>query len=110
MLVVLGPCSERLCTVHIDGPLLVPVRQDLATRVHALLQRGAHRIVLDLSSVFLIDAGGVGELVRAYNIACAVNVSLRIVHTRERVRETLARVGLFDLLSADGGAECLDVS
>ena len=64
MIVVPGPCSERLCTVHIDGPLLVPVNPDLATRVRGLLQRGAHRIVLDLRSVFLIDAGGVGELVR----------------------------------------------
>ena len=62
-----------------------------------LLQRGERRIVLAPSSVSRIDAAGVGELVRAYNFACDMNVSLRIVHTTERGGETLGRVGLFDL-------------
>ena len=102
MTTVLGPCSETFCTVYIDGPLIVPVNPDLLTRVRTLLRRGERSIVLDLSSVSLIDAGGVGELVRAYNVACAMNVSLRIVHTTQRVRETLEHVGVFDLLSGDG--------
>ena len=106
MTAVLGPCSERFCTVYIDGPLLVPVNADLLTRVRSLLRRSERGIVLDLSSVSIIDAGGVGELVRAYNVACAMDVSLRIVHTTKRVRETLERVRLFDLLRADGDAEC----
>jgi len=55
--------------------------------------------VLDMSRVSLIDAAGVGELVRTYNIACRMDVGLRIVHTTKWVRATLARVGLFDLLS-----------
>jgi anti-anti-sigma factor len=101
MIVVLEPCSERFCAVYIDGPLLSPVNQELATRVRVLLQRGERRIVLDLSSVSLIDAAGVGVLVRAYNAACAMDASLRIAHPTERVRETLACVGLFDLLNAD---------
>jgi len=88
--------------VYIDGPLLAPVNQELATRVRVLLQRGERRIVLDLSSVSLIDAAGVGVLVRAYNVACAMDASLRIAHATKRVREILTRVGLFDLLSADG--------
>jgi anti-anti-sigma factor len=104
MTVLLGPRSERFCTVYIDGPLLVPVNADLLTRVRTLLRRGERSIVLDLSAVPRIDAGGVGELIRAYNIACAMGVSLRIVHTTKWVREILERVGLFDLLSA-GDAE-----
>ena len=56
---------------------------------------------MDLSGVARIDAGGIGELVRAHNIARAINVSVRIAHTTEHIREMLARVGLFDLLSAD---------
>ena len=57
--------------------------------------------MLDLSSVSRIDAGGVGELVGAYNIAYAMDGSLRIVNATKWVRETLERVDLFDLLSAD---------
>src|SRR5262249_27901653 len=99
MTVVLGPCSHRVCTVYIDGPLLSPLKSNLLTRVRALVRRGARTIVLDMSRVSLIDAAGVGELVRTYNIACRMNVRLRIVHTTKWVRATLARVGLFDLLS-----------
>ena len=76
-----APCSERFCTVYTDGSLLFPVNPDLLTRVRTLLRRGERGIVLDLSSVSLIDAAGVGELVRAYNLASAMDVSLRIVHT-----------------------------
>ena len=100
MTALLGPCSERLCTVYIDGALIVPVYPDLLTRVRALLRGGSRSILLDLSSAPFIDAGGVGELVRAYNIASAMGVSLRIAHATDRVRELLERVGLFDLLSA----------
>src|SRR5262245_205687 len=104
MTVVLESCSERFFVVSIDGPLLVPVNPDLLTNVSALLRRGERGIVLDLSKVSRIDAGGVGELVGAYNIACAMNVSLRIVHATTWVRDILARARLFDLLSADSGA------
>jgi anti-anti-sigma factor len=100
MTALLGPCSARLCTVYIDGALIVPVNPDLLTKVRALLRGGNRSILLDLSSVPFIDAGGVGELVRAYDIASAMDVSLRIAHATDRVRELLERVGLFDLLSA----------
>jgi anti-anti-sigma factor len=104
MTTVLGPCCEGFCTVYVDGPLVVPVNPDLLTRVRTLLLRGRRGIVLDLSRVSRIDAGGVGELVRAYKIAGAADVSLRIVRTTKWVRETLERVGLFDLLSWDDEA------
>jgi anti-anti-sigma regulatory factor len=55
--------------------------------------------VIDMSRVSLIDAAGIGELVRTYNIACGMDVGLQIVHTTKWVRATLVRVGLFDLLS-----------
>src|SRR5262245_47934253 len=99
MTAVLGPNTDSLRTIYIDGPLLAPLKSDLLTRVRALLRHGEGTIVLDLSRVPLIDAAGIGELVRSYNIACAMDVSLRIVHTTRWVRATLARVGVFDLLS-----------
>ena len=104
MTVVPGSCSEGFCIVYIDGPLIVPVNPDLLTNVSALLRRSERGIVLDLSRVSRIDAGGVGELVGAYNIACAMSGSLRIVHANKWVHEILARAHLFDLLSADSNA------
>jgi anti-anti-sigma factor len=101
MTVVLGPCSREFCTVYMEGALRVPVSRDLRDNVRTLLHRGERAIVVDLARVSLIDAAGVGELVRAYNMTTARNGLLRIVHATGWVREVLARVGLFEILSAD---------
>jgi anti-anti-sigma factor len=65
-----------------------------------LLRRGERAIVLDLARVSSIDAAGIGELVRAYNITAAMDGELRIMHATKRVRELLERAGLFDRLTS----------
>jgi anti-anti-sigma factor len=102
MTVVSGRCSQGSCTVHIEGALRVPVSRDLRRNVRTLLRRGERTIVVDLARVSRIDAAGIGELVRAYNMAGAVDGLLRIVDATEWVREILTRVGLFEVLSAGG--------
>lgn len=97
--VVRGPCSERACVVHIAGPLRIPMNRDLRETVLKLLRQGKRRLVLDLTDVSRIDAGGVGMLVRAYNMTTAANGVLRIEHATPWVREILGRVGLFEILS-----------
>jgi anti-anti-sigma factor len=72
---------------------------DLRHRVRALLRRGERSLVLDLARVSRIDAAGVGELVRAYNMTLAANGVLRTVHANGWVREILSRVGLFEILT-----------
>jgi anti-anti-sigma factor len=99
--VVLGPCSQEFCTVYLEGPLRLPVDRDFRSHVRSLLRRGDRAIVVDLARVSRIDAAGVGELVRAYNMTLARNGLLRIVHATDWVREVLTRAGLFELLSAD---------
>lgn len=85
--------------LSVDGPLLVPQTRELRRRVRALLRRGERTIVLNLGHVSRIDAAGVGELVRAYNMATAADGTLRIVQATPWVRCILELVGLFDLLS-----------
>ena len=103
MTVVWAGCSQGFCTLHVEGALRVPVSHDLRHNVRTLLRTGERTIVLDLARVSRIDAAGIGELVRAYNMTKAVNGWLRIVHASAWVREILTHVGLFDLLSAGGG-------
>jgi anti-anti-sigma regulatory factor len=67
--------------------------------VRALVRRGARDIVLNLAGVSRIDAAGVGELVRAFNVTRAADAACRIVESGPWVREILQRVGLFDRLS-----------
>lgn len=87
--------------VRLDGPLHASLGRQLRRRVHTLLCSGTQRLVLDLSRVTDIDAAGIGELIRAYNLTIAANGTLRVTQASARIRDLLVRVGLFDLLSDD---------
>ena len=97
------PVTQNGSVLHVDDPLWMPVTGALRHRVHSLLRRGARTIILDLTGLSRIDAAGVGQLVRAYNVTVAEDGVLRLVHASARVREILERVGLFNLL--DGSLE-----
>jgi anti-anti-sigma factor len=79
----------------------MPVSRSLRDNVRALLRRGERLIVLDLSGVSRIDAAGVGELIRTFNMTAAMNGALRIVNATGWVREMLERAHLVDLLTAE---------
>ena len=92
-------CSKRDHIVRVEGALQTPVNRLLRHRVGALLRRGERQIVLDLSAVSRIDAAGVGELIRTFNMTAAVSGVLRFVNASTWVREILQRANLFDLLT-----------
>ena len=98
---VLRLCSRRPIIVHVEGPLRLPVSRALRREVRALLRRGERAIVVDLAGVSRIDAAGVGELVRAFNMTAAVDGALRIANASAWVRQLLKLIGLFDLLSGE---------
>ena len=99
---VLKLCSRRPIVVRVEGSLRVPVSRALRREVRALLRRGARAIVVDLAAVSRIDAAGVGELIRAFNMTAAVDGALRIANASAWVRQILELIELFDLLSEEG--------
>lgn len=100
MTVVPCPCSDTLAALCIEDGLRAPVGRELRRSVRTLIRQGERNIVLDLTRVSSIDAAGVGELVRSYNMAAASHGALRVMSTSAYVREMLVRAGLFELLSA----------
>jgi anti-anti-sigma factor len=101
---VLRPYPPDFRVLSVEGPLRAPVSTALRHVVRGLIRRGERHIVLDLSEVSRIDAAGLGELVRVYNIARVAKGTFQIANPRAWVREVIARVGLLDLLNADGVA------
>lgn len=91
--------------LQVRGPLRVPLSGALRHHVRDLLRHGERRIVVDLSAVSGIDAAGVGELIRAFNMTVAASGALRVVNARSWVREMLERAGLSELLIANRAAE-----
>jgi len=85
--------------LYVTDPLWMPATGALRHRVHSLIRGGVRTVTLDLTGVHRIDAAGVGQLVRAYNVTVAAEGVLRLAHAPARVREILERVGLFNLLS-----------
>jgi anti-sigma B factor antagonist len=83
----------------------MPVSRALRRDVRALLRCGARAIVVDLAEVSRIDAAGVGELIRAFNMTAAVDGALRIANASAWVRQILELTGLFDLLSGEEHVE-----
>jgi anti-anti-sigma factor len=91
---------SHIYVVCLDGPLLAPLTDELSRRIRSLCRRGERTIVLDLARVSRIDAAGIGQLVRAYNVAVAADSRLQIVHVTRWPHEMLELVGLLTLLSA----------
>ena len=85
--------------VRFQGSLRVPITRVLRRQVRVLLLRGERRIVLDLTDIPVIDAAGIGELVKVFNMSAAADAQLRIVNAAKWVRQILEFVGLFELLS-----------
>jgi anti-anti-sigma factor len=102
---ILKLCPTRVHTVQVEVPLQMPVSRSLRDDVHALLRKGERRIVLDLAAVSKIDAAGIGELIRTFNMTSAVNGALRIVNATAWVREMLERAHLFDVLTGETEVE-----
>ena len=97
--VIRGPCANRRSVLYLRGSLRTPLNGALQHNVRRLLRHGHGRIVLNLSAVERLDARGVDELVRAYNIATAAGSMLEVEGATAWVRPILELVGLFEILT-----------
>ena len=94
------PRTQHICVVRVGDWLRLPFNARVPHIVRTLLRRGERNIVLDLACVSKIDAAGIGELVRAYNLAMGSNGTLRIANTNPWVLEMLERVDLYHRFTA----------
>jgi anti-anti-sigma factor len=100
MMATLSPFT-RVSIIQLEGTLRAPVRCWLSRNVQARLDRGERRIIVDLSRLSAIDAAGIGELVRALNVATAAGGALRVIQPQPRVRRLLQLAGLLGILSRE---------
>jgi RNA polymerase sigma-B factor len=95
--------EDGVVTVRIRGE----VDRDTAGRLrtslrHALTAQRAHRIVVDLSAVPLVDAAGVAALVDAASAAAAAEVDMSLTGAQPYVARILGVSGLQNLLDNPG--------
>ncbi len=93
-------CTDE-SILEVEGTLRAPMNSELNDSVQALLLGGERRILLDLARLSDIDAGGVGELVRAFNSTRAEGGVLRVVHANRHVRRLLDVAGVLHFMIGD---------
>lgn len=87
--------QDGITVIELSGRLTVNDRPGLLKgAVAAAVERGARRIVLDLSKVKYIDSTRLGELIAAHVTLSRLNGQLRIAGTPPRVTELFAMAGL----------------
>jgi anti-anti-sigma factor len=92
-------CSGvQISIIELEGTLRAPVGPWLSQVVGTRVARGERRILLDLARLTAIDAAGIGELVRALNVAAAADAVLWIERPHPRVRRLLQIAGLSEIL------------
>jgi anti-anti-sigma factor len=78
-------------------------------------QKTTRIVVLDLSQVEFMDAGGLNALVSLHHWTCSHGIQLKLVHPSPLVREMLTRTrlnrvfdisSLHDVLTILGGSDC----
>ena len=98
--VTIGRETEHLCSIlEVEGKLQSPVSPELSQRVEAALARGQRSVLLNLLRLTDIDAAGIGELVRLFNVTKALGGALRTANARRHVKQLLEITGLLPLLS-----------
>src|SRR5262249_5680816 len=98
--------ASGLSVVELEGALRAPVSREVQWQVESLPGRGRRCVVLDLANVSDRDAAGLGELVRVYTLAAAVEGELWIRNPTGRARELLDLAGLFEILSTPSELAC----
>ena len=89
----IGDVAVLQCSGRIVGPESLTVVREAVTKLSQL-----RVIVLDLSSVKVLDARGLGMLVRLHNWACATSTQLKLVNPSKLVRGMLEVTGLTSVL------------
>ena len=88
-----GDVAVLQCAGRIVGPESLTALKEAVTNLSQL-----RVIVLDLSSVEMLDARGLGMLVFLRNWACATGIQVKLVNPSKLAREILEVTGLTSVL------------
>jgi anti-anti-sigma factor len=106
--------NSEVAVVHCNGRL-VRGAEVCTLRNSVVSQQTTRIVVLDLSQVDFMDAGGLNALVSLHHWTCNRGIQLKLVNPSRLVREMLTRTrlnrvfdisSLHDVLTILGGVDC----
>ena len=92
--------------ITLTGPLTLGTSLKTADmQIHTAIEKGAHRLVLEMSGVPFIDSAGLGALVHAAGVTQERGGALRLAGITERVASLLRLTRVDTLLPTDADEE-----
>ena len=86
--------GDARTVVHVAGEIDVYTVAALRERLDAVIERGEHHLVIDLSGVTFMDSTGLGVLVGRLKLVRGAGGSMRLVTGHDRVLKVFAITGL----------------
>jgi anti-anti-sigma factor len=100
----IGDVAVLQCTGRVAS------RESLTALKEAVTSRSQLRvIVLEMSSVEMLDARGLGMLVFLHNWACATDIQVKLVNPSELVREMLEVTRLTSVLHVSSADDVIEM-
>jgi anti-anti-sigma factor len=90
--------GEESWLVRPDGAIDAFGTVELSARLDELLERGAHRVVVDLAQVTLMDSSGLGAVLRAFLLLQSTGGTLELVSGTPAVMRGFELTGLDKVL------------
>ena len=100
----IGDVAVLRCPGRIVGPESLTALKEAVTNLSQ-----PRVIVLDLSSVEMLDGRGLGTLVFLHNWACANGIQVKLVNPSNLVREMLEVTGLTSVLHVSSVYEVIEM-
>jgi len=100
----IGDVAVLQCAGRVGGPESLTVLKEAVTNLSQL-----RVIVLDLSSVEMLDARGLGMLVFLHNWACVSGIQVKLVNPSKLAREMLEVTGLTSVLHVSSVLDVIDM-
>jgi len=91
--------SQGVSVVRVnEARLMYPLLSELANTITSLIGSGERRVLLDLSTVTLVDSATIGCLMDLYRQATAAGGALKLAGVQKRVETMLTMTGAQDVL------------
>ncbi|MFV2119051.1 STAS domain-containing protein [Streptomyces sp. Act-28] len=96
-----------LTVAAVSGPIDLHTAPRLRTGALELIERGHHRLVLDLTGVTFCDSSGLSALIGAWHAAQGAGGSLGLAAVPDHLMRLLAMTGLDTVMSILPAADAL---
>ena len=78
---------------------------DLRSSLRGLINEGVRELVIDLTDILMVDSGGIGLLIAAYNSLRKVGGQFAVIHASDEILQLFQSMRMHQHFSVSGTCE-----